>query len=540
MNKELKDIVSYCQNAKNLLCYGMGDYARMLCEFLECNNVALENFCVSDNQEIVENEFNDGKVCHLSECNSEVGYEVIIALSEKWHSEVMDNLKQLNCSSVLLISDSIAKMLRIWSSICFNAAKLAQIKCDEHEFERKYQELKNKFDHIEVRMGTGATIGALLLEYFYIKKYKCHKEHIFYLYAVHSKEKIRNNTYSYPNNVLYRHFNGENFAAIYGETLQFWKYIITKHSDFININTDYDYMNDVMEAAIDKMHEGNFKNIDGDYFDFNNDEIQYAEKQIDYLGINSEFVCVYSRDAGYYQATWETIDEPLKIMDKYRNSSIKNFIASADYLQSVGVQSVRVGSYPKTSTNESCIIDYAGRAHDDLMDFYLAKKCRFYLGDHSGVILFQALFGTPMAMVNVPNITGYADGTFPFVRERDLIIYHKFWDPKKKRLLNLSEMLEIENCYDDDYHYSGNVRIFEKYNELGIVPIENTEEEILALAKEMEAKLKGESYYTSEDEVLQRKYWDILIPHLKKHKRALWYDARVGRDFLRENAWLTR
>lgn len=539
MNKELQNIISFCRQAKNLICFGTGDYAEMLCEFLAYNEIIPKMFCVSDGQIIINNTIRGRKVYHVSDLDNSNEYDIIIALSEKWHPDVIKALEKVNCVDALAVTDEIGRILRIWSSICSNTIENTLGEYDENEFERKFQELRVKYHHIEVRRSTGDTIGALILEYIYLSKYKCHKENIFYLYSPSSKEPMRSNTYSYPNRVLYKHFKGLNFSSVHGDSLCFWKYILTKHPDFIEINTNYNYKSNVMEAAIDRMHEHIFTNLGADYFWFDEEEINYAKQQMNNLGIKENFICIYSRDAGYYQATWKNIDEPLRIMDKYRNSSFTNFISAAKYLKNRNVQSVRVGSYPKTNLHETCIIDYAGQAHDDLMDFYLAKKCRFYLGDHSGVILFQALFGTPMAMVNVPNITGYADGTFPFVRERDIIIFHKLWDPQKNRLLNLSEILEIENCYNDDYHYSGNVRIFEKYNELGIVPIENTEDEILALAKEMEAKLNGEDYYTTEDEALQKCYWDILTPHLKKHKRALWYDARVGRDFLRENSWLT-
>ena len=82
----------------------------------------------------------------------------------------------------------------------------------------------------------------------------------------------------------------------------------------------------------------------------------------------------------------------------------------------------------------------------------------------------------------------------------------------------------------------------EAYDQRGIDIIDNTPEEITALAVEMDERLNGKWSTTEEDEELQRRFWSIYKVGLQSrygrdHHRVL--RARVGAEFLRQNqAWL--
>ena len=77
-----------------------------------------------------------------------------------------------------------------------------------------------------------------------------------------------------------------------------------------------------------------------------------------------------------------------------------------------------------------------------------------------------------------------------------------------------------------------NVRIGKHYEQLGIEIVENTPEEIKALAVEMDERLKGTWQTTKEDEELQRRFWSIYRPHSLFHGTIL---AHIGAEFLRQN-----
>ena len=74
------------------------------------------------------------------------------------------------------------------------------------------------------------------------------------------------------------------------------------------------------------------------------------------------------------------------------------------------------------------------------------------------------------------------------------------------------------------------------YKSAGIELIENTPEEITALALEMDARIDGTWITTDEDEKLQMRFWSIF----PDNHPAKTCPSRIGAEFLRQNRdWLT-
>ena len=69
------------------------------------------------------------------------------------------------------------------------------------------------------------------------------------------------------------------------------------------------------------------------------------------------------------------------------------------------------------------------------------------------------------------------------------------------------------------------------YNEAGLEVIENSGDEILDLAVEMNARIDGTWLDTEEDNELQRRYLDFFPPNHPQYG----FTARVGAHFLRQN-----
>ena len=70
----------------------------------------------------------------------------------------------------------------------------------------------------------------------------------------------------------------------------------------------------------------------------------------------------------------------------------------------------------------------------------------------------------------------------------------------------------------------------EQYEKFDIDVIENTPDEILALATEMNKRLNGQWETTPEDMELQKRYWSLF-------KKNDWH-SNIGAEFLRQNRQL--
>jgi len=534
-------MADFIQGHEKIYCYGAGVYAVALVRFLAEKNRSPLGCIVSDG-EMSEALCEGVPITTLSDTELGESMGIILALDEKWHDVIAEVLQQkgICTSQIYRLTEREVNTIRIWESVVLNRSGKQPTPGEVERYEERYQKLIERSARIEVRMvGIGA-VGTALHELFYHKRYGFQKDDTYYLFVFFgSGVNPWENTFEKPNAFLYEVFHGTQFSAVNKENLPFWNYVFTHHMESVDINGAWSYDFVIMDS-IHKMHTGDFVGNGRTTLSLSQVE-KIGEEQLKQMGVQNAFVLFFARDAVYYQQTWNgIIDDPLRIMDKYRNSDIASMKKTADYLIEKGISAVRIGATPIPDKDMGKIIDYAGEFHTDAMDFYLAKHCKFYVGNHSGAMFFTVYWDRPMVMINLPNITGYYDGTFPFDRRRDLGIYHKFWSRRENRLLNLSEILAIEDCSHEPPIYSGNINVMMKYHENNIVPIANTEDEILAVTQEMEERLQGTVIYSEEDELLQEKFQAILRAYLKVRPEVLFYDVRIGRDFLRQNLWLTR
>jgi putative glycosyltransferase (TIGR04372 family) len=93
---------------------------------------------------------------------------------------------------------------------------------------------------------------------------------------------------------------------------------------------------------------------------------------------------------------------------------------------------------------------------------------------------------------------------------------------KEKRLLTFPEIIDkgIEGWTRNGL-----------FTQAGIEVIENTSDEVLALAKEMNARLDGTWVTTEEDEFLQQRFRDLIPPGHYFYG----FPSRIGAEFLRQN-----
>jgi putative glycosyltransferase (TIGR04372 family) len=105
----------------------------------------------------------------------------------------------------------------------------------------------------------------------------------------------------------------------------------------------------------------------------------------------------------------------------------------------------------------------------------------------------------------------------------DIGLFQKVWLVRENRLATVGEMVAMGDSFSDERHQE----------RLGVRLVKNTAEEILAACDEMEARLNGTWVTTEEDEILQKKYWDLICD--SGH-----HGGRIGAQFLRDNQDLLR
>lgn len=259
-----------------------------------------------------------------------------------------------------------------------------------------------------------------------------------------------------------------------------------------------------------------------EYYEFNNTEPSFhftsseekkGKELLKKMKVKNWFVCFHARDSAYLP----------KIANKtphyFRDCDINNYLEAAKYIASKGGYALRMGAIVEKklgNLKNKRIIDYATFYRTDFGDIYLPAKCKFFLGSSAGITLIGSVFHVPCIISNqIPMV-------YPPFREGELYIPKKIWSIKKKRFLTFKEIMNsgIINYYDSDL-----------YKKAGLKVVENTSEEILDLAKEMNERLDGTWITTKKDEELQRKFRVIL----DKNPRCHGFPSRIGMMFLRKN-----
>lgn len=262
-----------------------------------------------------------------------------------------------------------------------------------------------------------------------------------------------------------------------------------------------------------------------EYYEFNNtkcnlsftdEEEKMGADLLRKMGIpeGAWFVCIHARNLP------PSKENPLNV---YRNCSIQHFMKAAEYITSLGGYAVRMGDDAEEELNLSNprIIDYAKKYRFDFGDIYLPAKCKFFLGSNTGLIIISEIFHVPLAETNFPT----CGQLFTPFRSNSFFLLKKLWSTKENRFLTFRETLEFEKqtSYKDWKHFS--------YEKHGLRCTENSPDEILDLAKEMNERIDGTWKTTKEDEELQQKFKGFITPE----HRCYGTSVRIGTLFLKKN-----
>jgi putative glycosyltransferase (TIGR04372 family) len=239
------------------------------------------------------------------------------------------------------------------------------------------------------------------------------------------------------------------------------------------------------------------------------------------LGIpkGRHFVCFHARDSAYLNASFPPNDWSYSDI---RNSNIQNYLGAANELARRGNFTVRMGAVVEQSlqTSDPMILDYATSFRTDFLDIFLSAKCRFFICSATGIERLPMIFRRPIAFVNwmpldLVNTWGH----------EDLFIPKNLWLREQDRSLTFKEIISSG---------IGRYLLADQYREKGIEAVENTPEEITALAVEMDERLNGTWETTEEDEELQKRFWSLYEAN-ELHRV---FRIKIGADFLRQNRHL--
>lgn len=247
----------------------------------------------------------------------------------------------------------------------------------------------------------------------------------------------------------------------------------------------------------------------------------------DEIGVpeGAEFVCFCSRTSSYLR--WLHRGEEVRTKEQLpettpRDSSIENYLPAAEELARRGYYALRMGAVVDEAIEpgHERVIDYATHHRSELMDIYLCSQCRFFLSDTAGLHCIPFMFRRPVANANFFSfmVTNVWDGVF---------IPKKYWLVNERRFMTVREIVEtggglLSSGNWDDYA-----------QRMAVEFVENSPEEIVDLAIEMDVRLKGEWQDTPEDEERQRLFWSAFEGFPFSFGGPV--QARIASTFLRRN-----
>ena len=180
----------------------------------------------------------------------------------------------------------------------------------------------------------------------------------------------------------------------------------------------------------------NWKERINSYYDLSiRDSAQRVAKiKMSTLGISSSswFVCLHVRESGFRKD---------KGRREYRNSHILNYIPAIKRITKAGGIVVRMGDSTMTKLPKmNNVVDYPfTEQKSSLMDIFLIKNCKFYIGTLSGILDTAFLFRKDILIINMYNwLFGY-----PF-SSRDRGIYKHVYSKSQEKYLTFDEVLSSD------------------------------------------------------------------------------------------------
>jgi len=281
------------------------------------------------------------------------------------------------------------------------------------------------------------------------------------------------------------------------------------------------WANNIKEESLKKMTE-----IKDSFIYFKKKEIEIGKNYLRKMGTSEyNFICFSARDSTYLNQFDNTRDWNYH---NFRDCNIFNYLPSMKEISKKNFYCFRMGSavINKLEHINSRIIDYANSEdQSDFLDIYLGSRCFFSVYSNSGITMIPETFNRPIAYVNWPDITDLQNCN------NSLFIPKKYYSTKDQRFLTFKEIIElILEHYATVRTSEKNKQIILTLNELNIVLVENTPQEINEIVLEIYSRLNGTWKSNKEEERLQQKFWLLFDSTYVKSPTF-----RIGSDFLKKN-----
>jgi putative glycosyltransferase (TIGR04372 family) len=254
---------------------------------------------------------------------------------------------------------------------------------------------------------------------------------------------------------------------------------------------------------------------------FTASELRRGRDELAALGIppGAPYVCIHARDSAYQEYILPNKERPVPFHDV----TVESYLPAAEELTRRGYHVLRMGARVKRPlvTSNPAIIDYASLARSEFLDLYISATCAFFLGSGTGLFNVPLVFRRPVALANLVN--------FEFVctwMPNYTFITKTLWHRAERRTLTFSEMLRPEISRDLRF----------RYDEAGIEVVENSADEIVALAVEIDERRRGIWSATEADEARQQRFWSLW----ERGEINTIFNARIGTAFLRQHEALVR
>lgn len=529
MNIELLDLMDFCRNHNKIICYGSASYGYTTKHFLELHGFKVAFFFVSG--KVLNAKVEDIPVASIEDAFDQgKNAGIILSLTTRNHADVKKKIRKYIGSEVDVYPITEVLWEKMYEELVLRRRhvllhKNVLVDVIIKKYDIRIEKIKKEYKRIcvsNIVMGNMGSIGEWVLHcYLHQKK----QEDIFRLYYPYTAYE---NSLKPANAILVSKLQGAGMEILSKDNLDFWRYFINKDKELFDFQNELVFRRQFTEKILAEI------SMEDSFFSFIRLEpAERARGKAEYLqmGGGQDFVCLSGRDGFYVNHKYGT--DKNFLIDEYRNSDIETRRVAVDYLQQQSIQVVRMGAGVQKEFSCANVIDYASKYHSEFMDIYLSANCKFFVSDLNGIQSLAALFFKPIVITNAGLLTTRYDYMPIFKQKTDIAILKKFWNPKEKRYLTIREMMkyEVESSFSKSI-----IAVFYLYKKQGIIPVENTPEEIRDVIQEMNERLDGTYSESEEDRILQAKYRKIVDDYPKgDNVLSHW---RLGADFLRNNQWL--
>lgn len=310
-------------------------------------------------------------------------------------------------------------------------------------------------------------------------------------------------------------------GASNGHLLRMWRRIIPIHPWVLDLVRVSRRLPGHARHVLPLSHERDVHGVlagSGPHLWFTSAELRRIEEEMRALGLPSDahLVAFHARDPAYLSAVYP---EASWAYHDHRDSDVTTYLPAVRELTRRGYCAVRMGSIVEQplGVRDEQIVDYpASGRRSELMDIALSARCRFFLGNDSGLFFLPVVFRRRVALTNFILLSDP-----PIWSRDDLWITKKVLSRPEARYLTFHEMVRLPSRT-------------EEYAARGLEVVGNTAEEILDLAVEMDERLNGTWRSADADERLQERLRSVLSDGASMGPNL----SRMGSAFLRQNAEL--